>query len=688
MVTEYPSGFIALCLLLGAGYSFFLYYRDIKRGLGSVMLWSMAAFRFLSVSLIAFLVLSPLFRQTEKRLEKPTIVIGIDNSRSMLLTDDSVWYRKTLPGEVTQLVSALQKKCDVKLYSVDDKLTTGFNAGFDGAKTDLSLFFNEVSTRYANRNAAAVVLITDGIYNAGTDPFYAAQKIPFPVYTVALGDTSLKKDIAIRKVTVNKIAYKGDKFPVEVLVGMNKCSGLKSKLTISRGSHILDTKEIRAGSDRSTQKITFLLEAAETGTVKYSLHIDELEGEGSKQNNHTDFLVEVLESRQKIALVAEAPHPDITAIQKALEGSSHFEIEMISPDALPHTFEKYDLVILNQVPSITRVSDISSLLRSKVSLLVILGSQTDINAFNAMKTGLVINQSMDGFSESQTCYNPEFSLFTMNNSDLSVFKEFPPLQCPFGLYQVSPMAEVLFTQKMGSVATKSPLVMFSRTADRKIGIIAGENIWRWRISDFIQQSNHEAFDLWIDKMAQYLSTKEDKSFFRVHIENKVYENEPVGIEAELYNASYELINQPDVKITITDGDNKSYPFIFSKTLKSYYLNAGNFPAGEYAYKATVKAGTGAYEKTGKFFIEKVNIENSNLIADHNLLFRIAAAHDGEMLTRDDIGKLAGLILARQDIRSVSISQKRLSDLIGNPWLFALIVLLLTAEWVIRKREGL
>ena len=125
---------------------------------------------------------------------------------------------------------------------------------------------------------------------------------------------------------------------------------------------------------------------------------------------------------------------------------------------------------------------------------------------------------MDGFSESQTCYNPEFSLFTMNNSDLSVFKEFPPLQCPFGLYQVSPMAEVLFTQKMGSVATKSPLVMFSHTADRKIGIIAGENIWRWRISDFIQQSNHEAFDLWIDKMAQYLSTKEDKSFFRVHIE--------------------------------------------------------------------------------------------------------------------------------------------------------------------------
>jgi hypothetical protein len=84
----------------------------------------------------------------------------------------------------------------------------------------------------------------------------------------------------------------------------------------------------------------------------------------------------------------------------------------------------------------------------------------------------------------------------------------------------------------------------------------------------------------------------------------------------------------------------------------------------------------------------VNVENSNLVADHNLLFRIASSHDGEMISRENIDKLAGKILARQDIRSVAIYQKRMSDLIGNPWLFALVIVLLAAEWVIRKREGM
>jgi hypothetical protein len=688
MVTEYPPGLILLCLLLGAGYATLLYFLDLKRGLGSATVWSMVIFRFLSVSLISFLILSPMIRRTNKQLEKPMVVIGIDNSRSMALTNDSAYYRKAFSRQLDQLVNTLQHKCEVKIYSFDSKLKNGFNASLSGTKTNISLFFNEVNTRYANRNAAAIILASDGIYNEGTDPFYAARKIPFPVYTIALGDTNLKKDISVRKILVNKTAYKGDKFPVEVFVEMDKCNGLKSKLSVSQGGKVLETKEIRSNSDRSLQKMTFMLDARETGMTRYSLHLDELEGEASQQNNHSDFLVEMLEERQKIALVSDAPHPDITAIRKALEGSSHFEVELLGPDELPRTFEKYNIVILNQLPSVTRITDLSSLIASKTSLLFIIGSQTDINAFNRLKTGLVINSAKSSFSEALPSFNPDFSLFTMENKDVAMFSEFPPLQSPFGNYQTSPLADVLFYQKIGNVSTKTPMILFTHSPDRKTGIIAGENIWRWRIAGYVQQSSHERFDAWIDKIAQYLSTKEDKSFFRIRIDNKIFENEPVEIEAELYNASYELINQPDVNITITDHDGKSYPFIFSKTQKAYYLNAGIFSVGEYTYKASVKAGNSLYQKTGKFFIERVNVENSNLIADHNLLFRIASAHDGEMVYKEDIQKLADKILARQDIHSVAIYQKRLSDLIGNPWLFALIIGLLTAEWVIRKREGL
>ncbi len=688
MITEYPSGLVILCLLLGAAYSLFLYFHDIRRGMRPVVIWSMTALRFFSVTIIAFLILSPMIKRTEKRVEKPLIVIGIDNSGSMVLTADSGYYRSKFPVEIQSLASELGQKCEVKLYSFSERLKPGFTGDFKGTKTDISSFFTEVNTRYANRNAAAVILVSDGIYNEGTDPWYAAQKITFPVYTIALGDTTVKKDVFIRKITVNKTAYKGDKFPVEVLVEMDKCNGSTTKLTVSKGTQLLDSKEIRVNGDRSVQKATFILEAKESGMTRYTLRLSEVKGEGSMQNNQSGFIVEVLDVRQKIALVTTSPHPDVTAIRKALEGSSHFEVEQMGADELPRTFEKYDLVILNQLPSITSVTDFTALQKSKVSLLYILGTQTDVNAFNRMQTGLIINASKNAFTESQPAINPDFSLFTMDNRDAADFKEFPPLQSPFGLYQASPMTEVFCYQKIGNIATRTPLILFPRVMDRKIGIIAGENIWRWRIADFIKQANHESFDVWMDKVAQYLSTREDKSFFRIQVKNRIFENEPLEFEAQLFNASYEMTNQPGVNLTLTDKDQKSYPYLFSKTQKSYYLNAGMFPEGEYSYTATVKSGNSLYQKTGKLYIEPVNIENSNLVADHNLLFRIASAHEGEMVFKDNIRSLAAKILARQDIHSVSVFQKRMSDLIGTPWLFALIILLLTAEWVLRKREGL
>lgn len=647
----------------------------------------MVAFRFFSVFIIAFLLLSPLIKQTEKLVEKPVIIIGVDNSRSMVLNGDSDYYRTDFPNKLNALAEEFREQCEVKIYSLGDNLKHGFDATYRDKHTDISEFFNEINTRYTNRNAVAMIIATDGIYNRGTDPFYAAQKINFPVYTIALGDTSLKKDLIIQKVIVNKTAYKGDKFPVEVLVEMNKCTGSAPKLTLILDKKTLETKQLRPSGNRSVQKALFMLDAGEPGLSRYSLRIDELENEVSFQNNQADFYVEVLDARQKIALVFNAPHPDITAIQKALRGSSHFEIDLVSIDSMPANFDKYDLVIMNQLPSINTVMNLDPIMKSRASALFIVGSQTDINAFNNLKTGLVINASKNAFSESQSIVNNAFSLFTLDKKDASFFSEATPLQSPFGVYQFSPLSEVLFYQKIGNVATQSPMILFTRASEKKIGVIAGENIWRWRLYNFIRQSNHDAFDLLIDKMAQYLSTRDDKSFFRIRVNNKISENEPVEMDAEVYNATYELINEPDVNITVTDASGKTYPFVFSKTLKSYHLNLGLFPVGEYSYAATVKVGSSLYQKSGKFFIEKVNIESSNLVADHNLLFRIAAAHDGEMVLRDSILTLGKRITTRQDIRSVSIFQKRMTSLIGNPWIFSLILLLLTAEWVIRKREG-
>ena len=264
----------------------------------------------------------------------------------------------------------------------------------------------------------------------------------------------------------------------------------------------------------------------------------------------------------------------------------------------------------------------------------------------------------------------------------------PPLISPFGTYQTNPLAEILFYQQIGNTATQFPLVMFFSDPQRKTGIITGENMWRWRISDYMANGNFETFDELIGKIVQYLSVREEKSFFRIKGAAKFSENDDVTFEAEVYNDSYELINTPDVRLVITDEEGREFPFLLGKIGTAYSLNAGSFPAGEYTWKAFVSTGSKTIERSGVFVVAPLQFESLNTAADHDLLWRLASSHDGKMVYAREMEQLGEIISSRQDVSSVSHSRKIFDNLIGNLWLFLLIIALLTVEWTIRKRSGI
>ena len=188
-------------------------------------------------------------------------------------------------------------------------------------------------------------------------------------------------------------------------------------------------------------------------------------------------------------------------------------------------------------------------------------------------------------------------------------------------------------------------------------------------------------------MVQYLALKTDKSRFRVNIDPLVRENEKVEFDAELYNDSYELVNQPDVRLTITDHEKKTYPFIMGRTSHAYHLDAGNFPPGEYTYIAKTDFGGKQFSKSGSFSVIELNVESLNLQADHNLLNKLATDHGGRMVYPREISQLVDMIKKRDDIRPVIFSQTNYEELISLFWLFLAIIILLSAEWFIRKRWG-
>ena len=692
IVTGYPLWFVIFCLLLGALYAAALYYKENKNEFSVTIKRVMAVLRLISVAFIAFFLLSPLLKLISSQVEKPVIIIAQDNSHSILNYADSSFYKSEYLNHLNTLAEQLKKKYDVKMYVFGEKtreFPTNGKINFSDKETDISSVFEDINNNFSGCNVGAVILASDGDFNKGSHPVYASQNMKFPIYTLALGDTNLRRDAKIVKVNHNRYAYPGNSFPLEIVLNAVQCRGMTGDLKVLKDNEILYSKPISFSSDNYNTTVTVQLEAKGTGVQHYKVMISPLKNEISKANNVQDVFVEILNHRQKILILEAVPHPDISALKQSLENYNDYEVDVFSENEFTGQPTSYNLIILHQVPSLKKSSRqlITTIVKNKIPVLFIIGTQSDLAAFNELKSGLNINQPKSIYNESQAFGNKDFSQFSLNTETWRIINDFPPLTCPFGQYKVQNSANIFLFQKIGSVTTAQPLILLNQVDDVRYGIISGEGIWKWRLADYAQKNNHEAFDEIISKIAQYLSVKEDKSFFRIHNEHQYLENQPVEFSAEVFNDSYEPVHEPDVEMTITSNDGKKFPYTFSKTESGYQLNAGNFPVGVYNFNAKVKVGKNIFEKRGEFIILPLNAENINMTADHKILYDLAKKHDGEMFYPKQMELLADKINQRQDIRSVSFTQKKYTDMIDLKSLFFFILLLLTTEWFLRKYFG-
>ena len=246
---------------------------------------------------------------------------------------------------------------------------------------------------------------------------------------------------------------------------------------------------------------------------------------------------------------------------------------------------------------------------------------------------------------------------------------------------------MLLNQKIGLTDTENPLFVFTENNGLKVAGFFGDGIWRWKISDYYNHENHELFNELINKVVQYLSVKADKSFFRIFTKKVINENESLDFTAEVYNQSYELTTDSDVTITLKDENNKTYNYTFSKKQMMYSLSAGQFPAGEYTYEAKTKLGDKVYFKSGVVIIKEIVAEKMNTLANHRILYQIANESGGKMFYKNELQQLQKEILQSENIKSITYTHKELIDLINLKWIFFLILILFSAEWFLRKRNG-
>lgn len=677
------------CLLSGLALAWILYGK--QNTVSAPLRITLAVIRTLSISLILWLLFSPLIRRLSYTLEKPVIVIAQDDSQSVgaVLPEgfDSLQYRKDLQ----QLSKVLAQKYDVRLYNFSNQVKEGLDFSYTGKFTNASAFADRLGDELRNRNVGAVILATDGIFNRGGNPSPALEALNAPVYTIALGDTIPKKDVVIANVTANDLVYLDNDFKIEVQVEAYQSHGERSSLTVLEGGKKVYSEVLQIKGNLFAKNIPVQLSASKLGKHQYTIILSAVSNEISLKNNKQQVSIEVIDDRQSILIAAAAPHPDLAAIRQALAQNKHYHVSVVmNKDLLRVAPKDYSLLILYQLPG--NQSDIDGFIQkvagATVPVWYILGAQSNIDKFNAMQNQVTLTGNTGTLQYIYSVVSKSFSAFDLDSASRKVIERFDPLQAPFGTINISGPNQPVFNQRIGKVTTSRPALFFMNENGRKTGFLIGEGLWKWKLAESAEHSHAMIFNGLIGNIVQYLSLKDDKRKFKAYpVKNTFDESEHILLNAVLYNDSYVAVNSPDVNIDIRDTGGRTYNFSFSRYQSSYQLDAGILPSGNYSYIASTALGNKKYTVKGSFLVLEQIAEFQQTIANHQLLYRLSAQTKGKTYTARQLTQLQDELIKGAQLKTLSYEDRKYEELIGFRWVFVLILLLLSTEWFVRKRNA-
>lgn len=691
LLTEYSLWLALVCLLLAGGGTWLL-YRNNPLGLEGTwakrVMWLLHALRFTALFIISFLLLGPLLKLISTETQKPVVIFGVDNSQSLAIAHDTANLRQQLISELTSLQQALGDDYEVIPYLAGTETKASSAISFTDKESNLTGLFQAVQNTYDGTNLGAVVLASDGLYNQGENPLHAAKSIRAPVFTIALGDTIQRKDVLIKNVRTNQLVYKGNSFPIQVDVAAFAAAGQPATLTITQNGKAVFSQSLSL-SNAYFQTINATLQAPDNGTQHIMVQVSRLKDEISVANNRFDVFVNVIDGRQKIALLALAPHPDIGAYKKALEQNENYTVDnfIISQQQLPASLEQYNAVILHNLPGWNGegLNVIKQFKDRQIPFLFIVGAQTGMNYLPQVDASLQIGAVRGNTNEALPVFQNTFNLFTFSEEEQAQVKKLPPLITPFGNYRITGEAEVLFKQQIGYVKTEYPLWFFTKGTSRN-GFICGEGFWKWRMYD-MAVSNQQATGAILSNTIQYLTSKKDQSRFRVSGKKQFGENEAVLFDAEVYNETYQQVNTPEVTMVMTNASGKSFNYTFNKTAGAYQLDAGILPPGNYSYVASARLGTALQQVKGQFIVKPLQLEFAQTTANHQLLNELSSESNGQLFYLNNMEQLADAIRKNENIKPVIYQNQDVKSWIELKWIFVAVLVLLSIEWFIRKWNG-
>ena len=654
--------------------------------------------RSITFVIFTFLLLKPKFSWTQYNYNNLDWNLYIDNSVS--ISYHPLLSFQTIKSELEQIIySIIKKDAFYNLFSFSGNIKKIKNTeSFDssGSSTDIGKVLNHIELN--QDNLAGAVIISDGQNNNGINPKSLIKNIKVPVYTLGIGETKPLIDLSIESVDAPTVAVKGENVNIKATINSYGNLDEKVNVVLYSGKKMIGSKFLNISGQGSRNEARFIFTPLNLGENEYIVKVSSLSEEINIDNNQQKFLISVLKDHYKVALITGTPSFNTIVIKEYITNYPRVELDhyVLSKNGYAPSLKlfwstPYQLIIFDNYPidvlkSKTQKIYSKKITSEKASLLWIIGqnitsesAQSLTPFFHLDYVDENINSHQNSWYFTEDIINSSIIQGSLTNQKSNFADIFPPITTPYKFNakhkKVNPIAyhesdEVIPVIFMGDVKNIRSIV--------------------WTSNDFSTvkyniSSNNNFSDIWSNLFSWLLKTGGDRNlYFRLNKES-YQQGEEILITGSSIQDNLSINNQAFITIMHDSIEVNSFELRFNPESNRW---EGNFWApkpGNYNYKIVINDGSSEpMEQIGKFIVEKSQIELNQVSLNLPLLTNISNGTGAEYYSWESRSVLVDKIKSVKNKTKIDKSVV-LSE---NKWVMIILIILLTIEWVFRKRIGL
>ncbi len=663
--------------------------------------------RGIILALLLFIAIEPIIKLTTSTVIQPRHLIFIDNSLSMTRGDKEIKKTQIIQSFLPKLLG-LNAANNITFYSFGGNVNPL-------AKDSLNkLNYSESSTnfysvfQYIEKEkipASSITFITDGIQTDGSNPLSIAANKTVPVLSIALGDTAVKKDIAVSELRTNEYIYPCVSTSVRAVIISTFPEPTSVKLSFVEETKLIDSKTIMLNSGNNV--ITLDYKPFSAGTKRLKITIDPILAESNKENNSKSIYIKVLENKRKAVVVAGYPSPDITFIRQSLQLDTNIQVYNIVEIGENKTLapvnqtsiDSADVFIFVHYPvqnsSVQLFRSIKKqIVEKKKPLFTLIDENNSQQLFKEIEEILPVTagRQTPGISSSQPVLNSGSSnlpfLSENGYSAASDWENLPPILRANTEYLLKPEAKKILSAKINNVVTDIPLLCSRDIGSTRSMAFIGRDIWRWKLSNDRERS--AKFDQFILGAFKWLFAVNQQNYFVLKTNKQFFsQNENVEFIAELSDNNLAPISDGQIGVQIQTP--KAKESLLLNSLGSG-LYEGNFIAkeqGDYSFTGTVDGTKQSYKPIkGRFNAGENLVEFSDTRTDIQLPANLSNTTSGKIFLQDSLQAYLTYLEAL-DKTKVSTKQEYKEFIVwNNSWTLIIVIFLFSLEWFLRKRAGM